>query len=731
MKRLPGCGCRCQKGVANLRAYNIETGEYLWQTIDFIPVAKSGYGTTWGYRWRETTGEQAYLSVGEGITYTSSSAAFFDPFRKFQIKNEPSHYVYRMYHADLLKVNSDGEEETVLENAVRYNTARSVFSEDPLGRWMPITVANGFQSISTFSNGAQLNSATPAGITAKGLSRKLEMTDLQRPVKNHTLRFYPYPYPPDNDSGPPQSWVFKTGAEEQSFPLTATASEVEDALGAFSFVNSVTATGGPIGTNNLDVEIEFNSISDVFEYVVQEYYGQFPSVFNTATRFFMWDMTTHKPSGIWTVPYSVATSLPGSYPPCFSPDDETMFAYGFEYPSPFSGDRECISVAVSDGSVNWNTPLFESMDFRGEPTVNTSPTYIPSIPHVSAVAYGKVAVAGPAFYASGDAEMTTHYILSESTGSIIDSGFSEFLTGTALYIAPDGEVFRRGTRKEVFMESEVGDYAEPGYVEAHGLSNGLRETDNNEVYGIGSMIVGSKAFPPATNIRYASVQLPYGTAYKDVQNFWASHQVFQGADGYHPFAHRIDIHQPLSHHTRFDTSTEWRLLHGNGLDSTTGGFIHKSTSWFSYYEPLANVAAEVEAWYGNWATSPPSPVAEINPFGPPYKGEIETPTMPTWLRIAEIYIRRGPSPLAPTSITQVAIEFRSNTASTSFSLAGRTLSEGIITWGRNIGLAGGIYGNGTAQSNFRALSTTPDDKIILYVTAKPESLPAPVPGRYV
>ena len=183
----------------------------------------------------------------------------------------------------------------------------------------------------------------------------------------------------------------------------------------------------------------------------------------------------------------------------------------------------------------------------------------------------------------------------------------------------------------------------------------------------------------------------------------------------------------LSSFTRFSESTEWRLQHG----SSYGGnmFVHKQTSWFSYYQPLQDVKDQLQAWYGR-VSGGGIPIVLVNLFGDEPKTELVP--LPTWQLIKDIMILRdtgvGPnpfSPLAPHHMDMFRLQWRNRTPILRKSLSGLEPQTGLAVWQRDVGIYPSDVTN-TVRAGFGFMSMK-NNIVVVSTACKPDQNPEVLP----
>ena len=725
-------GCCCETdALVTIRAYNCADGEYVWETENFLLAAISGNCTLWGYRYRETTGEDATKTITNLVSSESYGAPSFPSFTAYPAKQSPSAYNrYQLFKADLITVEPNGDE-TIQVHDILYEGVVSQLT-DPRTDYI-FETETGFRGYGYSTFGKQRNNATEEGLIYDRTNPRAAVfraTDWLLLVKNHTIYVSPGAFPVKAG----QTWAFKgKDGTVVEMPFRATAAEVETALMQFPFMVSVTATGGPLLAAGMQIDFEFADEADQIVGICWCYRGNSYAPDTQPSAFTIFDMKTFQPVRVPIEPVPNISFLQGggSNQTAFSPNgslisigyNSTTSRYGL-YSLSLARSTDGTGLQIATPSGEWVNVLSSSTPYAKDGNDINGVAWHGGTPNLTAAKNGKIAVTT---WAKEDPPGTylTHQIYTTGGSSVVN-GFSEMLCGTTVLFSETGDHYRTGTHNTINGTSNY--YTNAGYVEAFGEGNTLRESDTQGVGGVGSLLIGASAGKPVSGAMYATP-----LAYRSTgAGPWIGYGFYSFSTftniGYGGAAnHALDRYQMLSPGTRWSESTEWRLHLKSGIASPTS--YVKSTSWFSYYEPIANVNTELLDWFGMFAASPPTAVCSTSPFGVASKSLGASPSFPTFLEMDEIWVHRGSSSLdpnlAPISANQLVFEWRNNDPVTVHAVSGRNRNQGIIQWTRDVGSA---Y-RGTGLSTAVVLEVV-NDIAICKVEVKKKSKPLPIVGRW-
>jgi hypothetical protein len=725
--------------IATLRAFNVDNGQLLWEKINYGVIGKSPSGAVYGYRARNVTLGKEYEYIAQWFIPVTPAAAVFNSTTEFQTKTtSTADRSGQTWSLDCVKVDISGAETLVMQDAVRS------FVEG--GSPDSGSVAGGtgmFQSY--FDAGPQLYNCSDDGLyigyrNAGGFGQfMVEMTDMQKRVTKHTLRILPGLAFPMGSNAP--KWVVKCGTTVAKFGLYADAAEVETELATLEGVIAVTAVGGPLCQEMMDIDIEFDNVDRRFSHMCIEWASADRQPGDTVGILFtapIWSLATHTlfaPLTLKTLRSDTAAVV------SFAPGLTGVIASGSWGPLNMPGingrpKRALSLLSWNDTSSvpNWRTinqKVWEVIPFDG--MIQTQEWLETGNERgrgwgVTAIANGKIAVCAVSQrepVLDGGISWNTHLILDAASGASSGYGYSGFLSGTRVLFCEGDNQYRTGLRHGFTPSGRRADYATPLYIESYGTDpnlNDLRETDATGAYGVGTKQVGgisgwsSKTL--AQNFRTEELLVSpqaAGSGYSYTAPWLVGTTgTIPAQTGYPWGSFRRDFVYLMSSFTRFSASTEWQLLHGSYAGGTF--FAQKQTSWFSLYVSLDTVKDELEAWYGSIAGGG-SPIVYVNPFGDSPDRESASPPLPTWQRINEIWVYRDAnlpnpfSPLAPRANDTWALKLRNKRKIMTHPLIGQNPETGEIVWQRDIGMHPTIEdepvgGNIVALSGNRVVVTT-------------------------
>lgn len=688
--------------VATLRAFNADNGALLWEKINFGVLGKSPSGTVFGYRWRDDSLGKPYEYIQEWVLPILSSAAVFNSTTELQKKSTFSGDRSGItWVQDCVKVDITGAETVVMRAAKRS------FVQGGSAETIPVTSTY-------FDNGSQIYNCTDDNLCVgyNILKRSfqqvfVEITDKDKRVKKHTIRFFPTLAFAMTTNTP--KWVAKCGATVAKFGLYASASEVETELATLEGVVSVTAVGGPLCQGYMDVDIEFDTVDRQISHMCIEWASSdLPSSSTVGANVNppIVSLETHT----YFAPLSLKTlRMTGFHQVSFASSTSGLIGIGNWGPpsvvgQPLSAPKTALSLlqwTTGSGTPNWGTINLKAWQIVPFDGMIQSQEWFETGGAVSlgfgftAVANGKIAVTAPSrrdAVLSGEVPWQTHLIVDEGSGATISYGWSGFLAGTNIIFGDSDNQYRTGIRHSYTPSGQSASYFNVNYVESYGTDNNaadIRETDIRATYAVGTKQIafGSGVTEPTATFISSQASNNYA-----VSGPWmsASSGTIPAGTGYPFGSYRRDFYFILSSAVRFSDSTEWQLLHG----SSSGGsfFTYKQTSWFPLYVSLDTVKAELLAWYGSVAGGG-NPIVYVNPFGEDPEREATTPQLPTWQRIKEIWVLRDAfstpnpfSPLAPLSIDRMCLKLRNRRKIVTHSLLGLNPSDGTIAWQRDVGI---------------------------------------------
>jgi hypothetical protein len=698
------CGC-CDdvSGVCNLRGFDAASGALLWEVRNFMPIGKNANGSVYGYRWTKRSQSFGYVTI-RTIPISGSAASFSDSSRLQRKATSPFNTIPDgdVWEADCVRVDIDGSQTVLMSEVAR--TMVEPNYEDFAVDVNPSVTTGTFRNTSLASR--QLHNCSNDGLilgTTTGSTSgqvAVEVTDAHKAVTSHQIRIYPRVL--YQTSGGTAAWCLQSDGVTIKFGLYAEAADIETAITALTNVVSVSVTGGPACQERVDIEIEFADSSDQIDHMMVEYADQNPlsaASFSSQTNPQIWSLATHTP----VAPQSLKSlhAVSSSFLLTFASENDGVIGRG---PWGTSGktawSRLTWEMPTSGTVPFWgtlNTKEWEVLAFDGYTQTQERTTANASVSisrEVSAVAYGKVAIASTSSRVPSVGDYETHVILDESDGSVLETGWSGMLNSTRVVFAEDGSLYWTGGRKTRFADgNSTTEYKETGYVESVGTeidAEELRETDVLGTFGLGSaqVCVPSGYFNQTDTVTFLS---PVAT-----NNLWQKTNPWMvrsttnvGSAWYYTFYHRDEFYF-LSTTTRFSDATEWNLQHGKIV---SGSFVaEKETDWLASDVSLASVRTIVEAWYGP-RTATPSPSVEINIFGDDPFLDALSPPLHTWQKIQQITVTRdtddtpnSPSPIVPNSNKVFRLQLRNATPIVTHPLAGLAPETGVIQWQRDVGL---------------------------------------------
>ena len=707
MRRPPKCSCRCVEcpGVCTLRVFDTADGELLWQKNDLQILGASHSGKLFGVRYRKLTTSfkrQDYCIVNVSpnaiTTFPSGNG------NRFQLKEilgsgPEANTTTPIWIADIVSIGTDGTETTIAEGVFHSEGTNCKANGPGLGQaaymlgGIPFFWHGRQQQWQCNDDGLILTRPEWTGQVFPEAFDRDRLATTHRFIIPATALFAV-------TTARPARWVFEINGTIVRVPLYGTASEFETALESASGVVSATVTGGPACAARLTIDIEFSSTSGqiknaIIENASQSYASTSPYTNgNSPEMQAIWDLTTFAPKVVGWPKVDAGPVERWS----FTSDGTGVLTSGSWGASFGIGQKyrswSKLTWTMPGGTPNWghyrrawNYDAFAGMQGiqpqTGQTTIQRQ---------LAGVRGGKIGITSTACRLTNAGEgvaHTTHIVLSESDGSLVDSGWNGFLSNSFLRFDYNGYWYFTGTRRRV-NNSSVWDVA---YVESYGTTSGgndLRERDWAEG-GIDSMIVGTGGVQGTSSSNQGRATSPTAT----VSGNWVCRTETRGAQAEYTWGfYRRDTFDQLSVLRRFSQSSEWRILHGS---VSSGVFTaHKSTSWYAFDVALSTVKSDVAAWYGSVAGGG-VPIAEINVFGDSPFLAGQSPDLPTWQLIEQVRVLRDSggtpnplAPLAPLAMDTIRIEIRNMTPLVTKSMIGSSVSEGVVQWQRDVGTKSGV-----------------------------------------
>ena len=737
--------------VCNLRAFDASDGSLLWEVLDFDAIGKAPNGSIFGYRWNNVTGSTDWVNLSGHVTRVFSGAAQFishtfgSSSTRFQRKEVPEGLAYesQTWWADCIEVDIDGAETTLLTNACLGTSNQ---------KCQPPTRGT-FQSI--FSDNVQRYRCSNAGlILGIGEQPMSHITDRDSSETNHHLiRLAPRILFAANTVNSPK-WVFKTGSTTVKVDLYGTADDFETALAGLPGVDTVTVTGGPACHDYLTIDITFDDDTDQIEFLCIEYASANLPGASTTWRLnpTIWDLVTHTPKVV-----KALQLLASPAQLTFASSSESLIGRGNWGALQPTGARKTelskLTWTMPGGVPNWgtiDTAVWSATPFDNMPIMAERLTVgglgIPKTVGISALSDGQIAVTSTTCtsLAFGEDEYKSHVVIDESSGTMGDYGWSLMLNSTAMVFSPTGG-FRWG-RYRSRVSHEIGTpgtnttsglsngFAIPTLIEVHNTDHDVEDVDMHEAdgyvtnFGAGSCVVGQGwNSGELSEFGYMSPVLPSsGSTAKQLVSFgflahtnYDDHGAVTGVFGNRP----KDTIRILSLERRFADDIEFRLWHGSFVAGSI--FRNKTSPWWAPSVSRATIVAEIEGWYG---TAPSTELLiQVDPFGEDSDLQDESPDLPAWQKISELWVYRdnsGGSTLVPNQFTVFGLDIRNSTPLVTRSIVGKGLTDGVVEWQRNAGYS--ISGSGVQVSGSPIAMV--EDTVVFRTVCKPVSDPAVV-GR--
>jgi hypothetical protein len=741
------CGGGCPE-VCNLRAFDAADGSLLWEVLDFDAIGKSPDGSVFGYRWNNVTGSTDWVNLSSHVTRVFSGAAQFishtfgSSSTRFQRKEVPEGLGYesQTWWADCIKVETDGTETTLMSNACL--GASSQECQPP--------VRGTFQSI--YADSAQRYRCSNAGlILGIGEFPESHITNRDSTATNHHLiRLAPRILFPASTGSP--KWVFKTGSTTVKVDLYGTAAAFETALAGLPGVDTVTVTGGPACHDYLTIDITFDTNADQIEYLCIEYASANLPGASSVWRLnpTIWDLTTHTPKVVKALQL---LSSPSQL--TFASSSESLIGRGNWGALQPLGSRKTelskLTWTMPGGTPNWgtvDTKVWSATPFDNMPIMAERLTVdglgVPKTVAVAALSGGQVAVTSTTCtsLAFGEDEYKSHVVIDEASGTMGDYGWSLLLNSTAMVFSPSGG-FRWGTyRKRVShfigtpgTSTDAGSgYALPTFIEVHNTDHDVEDVDIHEAdgyvdnFGAGSCVVG-QGWNSGEPSEFGYMSQPLPSSGSSARVLVAPGFLAHTNYGNHFTATWVDGNRPkdtifiTSLQRRFADDIEFRLWHG----SLVAGSItrNKTSPWWAPSVSRATIVAEIEGWYGNAPSG--QPMIQVDPFGEDANLQDETPDLPGWQKIYEIWVYRdniGGSTLVPNQFTVFGLDIRNSTPLVTRRIVGKGLTDGVVQWQRDAGYS--VSGSGVTVSGSPIAMV--GDTAVFRTVCKPVTDP-PVVGR--
>jgi hypothetical protein len=716
--------------VCNLRAFDAADGSLLWEVMDFDAIGKSPDGSIFGYRWNNVTGATDWVNLSENITRVFTGAAQFitlafgSSTTRFMRKDDPvgGGYDSQTWWADCIQVDIAGAETTIMENACL--GASNQKCQPPVRGTFP----------SFYGASAQLYECSDSGLIIAGDANPItHVTDRDSTDTNHHfIRLAPRLLFASNTTNSPK-WVFRTGATTVKVDLYADAATFETALAGLPGVDTVTVTGGPACHDYLTIDITFDTDTDQIEYLCIEYAAEVlrSALPNSRLNKPIWDLNTHTPKVVTALDL-LANPLQLS----FASESETLIGRGnWGAVAGFGRKTEVskLTWTMPGGTPDWgnvDTKVWSATPFDGmlitadRATVSTvtapDGTSIPKTSGISAILNGEIAVTSTTCAETLISNYKSHVVIDESSGAMGGYGWSLLKNSTGMVFTPSGAGFRWGTYSRYASpysgpagaSTALGTgYALPMFVEVYNADNDEEDTDIHEAdgiiapFGAGSFVVGVGFIwgtVHAAEQTYMSATLPLsGTLDSSIvqrltpgflaNTSFEDFSAYTGVAGNRP----RDVIRILSLGQRFADDIEWRFWHGSESSGTITR--NKTTPWYAPSVSKATVITELEAWYPDAPST--NPVIVIDPFGEDADLQDESPDLPTWQKISQIWFYRdnfAGAVLIPNHFNVFGLDIRNSTPLQTRPIVGKGLTDGVIEWQRYAGVS--VTGSGTPVS---------------------------------
>lgn len=723
------CGCCLEDtGIITVRAFDAADGEMLWEVPNFYTTAKSPDNTLWG--WSVTKITPPDYTRREEVSIPITSGGSQPGGSTWTAKTNPGSYGTDIstITIDLAKVSSSGVKTLTVPNWMTYTgpqstLPRALFSDFPAGLHSDVVTlyrANNDGKVLPIGDGFP-DKMLPSSGSAQILVNDLQINGL---VMKMTLRPLPIIKSASAGSNNPM-WVFRRASTNASFPLYGTSSEVVTALSALPGVTSVTATGGPCCLADMNIEVTWANAANTFSDAWITY-SSTPAVNRN-----VWDWTT-----------GTASHLLNFTPWSFLTDGLGLINSGVTLRRNL---RAATSTPYGDNTVNiWTASPLSTYTQTNERTRVSSSTIWEVVPVTSGlldvkngrILFGRTRSRVPVVEPSS-AAMTTHAIISESTGAITTTHDSLLNPIQRSWLNEAGSI---GTYGGQYGYAHQG--GDEGVATVPGASYfanvpGRSHSGRHFATGTGTMfepfstqsevIAISDSYAFSSNIGSELAAGGFRTfdwnfttygALSSVELFSAGNYVacrWQAFAANTPIfgipAHRREYWMTFSGALwpAFPPDCEYRYIHANGTTP-----VH-TTAWLPFSATTAEVEAELQAWYGEPISGYPTIriVGTVEPH--------DFQDQPFWqympLAHIEIWTDATGETFAPRGRV-LALQFRNGTAFQRRAIVGMSRTTGVINWQKDAGLANTDYTPGLTKVGGTALYST-DDQLVVATLCRP------------
>lgn len=642
---LVGRCCRCGGGcepVATVRAFSAVNGAFDWEAENFCVVAMSADYTLWGYQVRKlaapTFVNRIAFSPGVWAGPIPNDPANRTPVPAKTYDESP--FVNPLHVAvDLCKIATDGTRTVTLsdfrQHSVETGTAftfgisgRKITTSSCPHAWG--TQANNTWGIDYFSSATNAGLViVPAGFEAADIGVIFDAYRIRSTNSRYTIPPQPLVKSTNAGSNVPK-WHFYREGVTAEFTLYATASAVELALETLPGVVSATVTGGPVCSEPLVIDIEWENNTDEFQRIDVSY---------------AWRPTSYRPVWDWTAGTLEALVTRTT---AQSQQHLSFAATGTDI---LEGDHPLYRATLAASSAHpwldrgatvWEAKPFDGMPQTRERTRVTQPFgpavwgSVPISRRTTSRAGGKILMTStPCRLGTLDGSVPYygHAVVNETTGAVEtlfkarhgayvparlsasavcglgawwryrpnwDLGVTPYDNLLTIDRNAHGESLLRGTlTADAFDDYQPACDAEGAVakfwptasgqmaVENWYISGEASEADDEEagVYSELSCDTGNSS--PTQKIMTSGL----------LQGYWSQ----QAAEARFPWGGFKIWHFDLFHTIQSrNPELEWQLV--LKLGPGTGGAVVKTTSWFAFGVSPATVQAELDSWYGTYTT---------------------------------------------------------------------------------------------------------------------------------
>ena len=693
------CGCCGVSFPINLRSFSASSGALLWEVENFAGIARSPDNTIWGYSLRKVASPSYQRRTAVQVEINSSSVS--SGASEWVAKTNPSLPTQSAIACDLTKVTSSGVKTVTKSGLWELATDRDATD----GTWwsdVPIVTPS--------TPRATLYQATDSGVARRissiiaedpfPIAGTIYANDPQTDSTTMTMTIPPQVLFKHASAGSNEpKWNFKRSGTTVQFPLYASAAEIETALESLPGVASVTTSGGPVCSADMQIEVTWDDPTYTFSDVWLTYTA---TVANRDRAF--WDWSSGAPSLLTTAAsYTSFTS------------DSTGLIRGTTWI-----ERRDWGAASThpwneiNSSNEWQTYPFgtggSALTQTNERTkigASTAWQAVPISTIITDVRNGVICAAQPrARVPVVEPSSDPFYSLCtlDEDGAIIslhDCGLNADNVG---HLDTDGSLLVEGAQYKFIYQAFDGLAVPPGnsYDSTIGARNynGRRfgsgsgtmseafSAEITRLYEVPLSATGSRFFAASYDSLELVDSFSWDVTFNGILstienrvegNNLAVRWVDVGVIGDLPASRRESWYffAPQNWPT-VPEDIEYRFHHKNG---TT---IEKSTSWFSFSATESTVAAELDSWYGEGV--PGAPIIFIS--GTVSAHSSQTQPFFQYFPLANIQIWNdvGGTVWAPRGRV-LSLEIRNGTPRERKGLKSVSRTTGKINWQRNVGVA--------------------------------------------